>query len=249
MCYECNGHGHPKKEFPNYLRGKGKVLATTLSNSESLNFDVEGECDSDGNYLAFMAVTIVYSRDDLSDLVDEIGVHSKGEEVDVSDNKGVYLNKGEKNLQEVYDALLEDCGKYVKVAKSAVKKMKKIEDDHRYTLVQFKDVKCEVKELKERLRNAYYKIKFLKLEVIQANVKVECITTKKLDNMVSSQKPSNDETSLGYTGEGSSITEPKKEVKFVLAKNVEKPNVEIPTIKKKVVGPKPKAKGNSLPKS
>ena len=25
ICYECNGHGHLKKECPNYLRGKGKV--------------------------------------------------------------------------------------------------------------------------------------------------------------------------------------------------------------------------------
>ena len=30
-CFECNGHGHIKKECPNYLRGKGKVYATTLS--------------------------------------------------------------------------------------------------------------------------------------------------------------------------------------------------------------------------
>ena len=36
---------------------------------------------------------------------------------------------------------------------------------------------------------AYSKIKFLELEIIQANVKVECISTKKLDNVLSSQKP------------------------------------------------------------
>ena len=35
VCYECNGHGHVKKEYPNYLREKGKVFATTLSDSES----------------------------------------------------------------------------------------------------------------------------------------------------------------------------------------------------------------------
>ena len=29
-CYECNDHGHLKKKCPNYLRGKGKVYATTL---------------------------------------------------------------------------------------------------------------------------------------------------------------------------------------------------------------------------
>ena len=38
-CYECNGHGHLKKEHPTYLKGKGRALATTLSDSDSLNFD------------------------------------------------------------------------------------------------------------------------------------------------------------------------------------------------------------------
>ena len=109
------------------------------------------------------------------------------------------------------------------------------------------------------MANAYSKIKFLKLEIIQANVKVECISTKKLDNVLSSQKPSNDKTGLGYTSEGSSSSEPKKEVKFVLAKNVEKPKVkkpivekskvEIPTVEKKVLGSRPMAKKKSLPNS
>ena len=73
VCYECNGHGHLKKECPNYLRGKGKVFATTLSDSESSNSDAEREFHSDGNYPAFMAITIVDSRDDLSELVDVLG--------------------------------------------------------------------------------------------------------------------------------------------------------------------------------
>ena len=80
-----------------------------------------------------MAITLVDSKDELSDLVEELEVHSKVEEYEVSDNEDVYLNKGDKNLQDVYDALLEDCGKYVKVAKSAVKKMKKIKE-HKSTL-------------------------------------------------------------------------------------------------------------------
>ena len=33
--YECNGHGHLKRECPNYLSDKGKVLTTTLSDSKS----------------------------------------------------------------------------------------------------------------------------------------------------------------------------------------------------------------------
>ena len=55
--------------------------------------------------------------------------------------------------------LLEDCGKYAKVAKNAVKKMKKIEEEHKSTLMQLKEATCEVEELKEELLNAYSKIK------------------------------------------------------------------------------------------
>ena len=141
-----------------------------------------------------MAITLVDSKDELSDLVEELEVHSKVEEYEVSDDEDVYLNEGDKKLQDVYEALLEDCGKYAKVAKSAVKKMKKIEEEHKSTLAQFKDAKCEVEKLKDELLNAYSKIKFLKLEVIQANVKVERIITKKLDSVLSSQKPSTDKT-------------------------------------------------------
>ena len=61
MRYKCNGHGHLKKECPNYLRGKGKVFATTLSDFESSNSDMEGECDSEG-YRAFMEITSIDSK-------------------------------------------------------------------------------------------------------------------------------------------------------------------------------------------
>ena len=97
--------------------------------------------------------------------------------------------------------------------------------------------------------NAYSKIKFLKLEVIQANVKVEHITTKKLNSVLSSQKPSMDKTGLGYTSEGSSSGKLRREMKFVLAKDVEKHKIEILIVEKKDIRPKLKAKGKSLPKN
>ena len=119
---------------------------------------------------------------------------------------------------------------------SAVKKMKKIEKELKSTLI-LKEDKCEVEKMKAELLNAYSKIKFLELEIIQANVKVERISTKKLDSMLSSQKPSNDKTCLGYTGEGSSSSEPK----------VEKPKILV--VAKRTIGLKPKEKGKSLPKN
>ena len=254
MCYKCNGHGHLKKECPNYLREKVKMFATTLSDSEGSNLDTEGECDSEGNYRAFMAITSVDSKDELSNFIDELGDLSKDEEVEESKDEDVCQNEGENNLQEAYDSLLEDCGKYAKVANLAVKKMKKVEEEHRCRLVQLKEAKCEVEGLKGELVEAYFKIKFLELEIIQVNVKVERISTKKLDNMLSSQKSSHDKTDLGYIEEGTSSSEPKKEVRFVSAKNEEKfkevkLKIETPVVVKRTISAKPKEKRKSLPKN
>ena len=49
--------------------------------------------------------------------------------------------------------------------------------------MQLKEAKCEVEGLKRELVEAYSKIKFLELEIIQANVKVVRISTKKLDKI------------------------------------------------------------------
>ena len=66
--------------------------------------------------------------------------------------------------------------------------------------------------------------------------------------MLSSQKSSHDKTGLGYTGEGSSSSELKKEVRFVSTKNEEKlkevkPKIETPAVVKRTIGARPKEKG------
>ena len=78
-CFECNGHGHFKKECLNYLKLKSKVYATTLSESDSSNFNSEESCDKEGNYSAFMTITHVESSDELNLLIQEFGEHSNEE--------------------------------------------------------------------------------------------------------------------------------------------------------------------------
>ena len=115
------------------------------------------------------------------------------------------------------------------------------------------------------MTKAYSKIKFLELEVVQANAKVERVSSKKLDEVLSHKKSFSDITGLGYTRESSSAANISKEVKFVKAKEsiVATTNAKKvkPEKKKNVTDQwfmskppkqlvvKPKGKGKSLPKS
>ena len=54
-----------------------------------------------------------------------------------------------------------------------MKMMKKAEEDYRSLLVRYKEAKCEIEMLNGELTKAYTKVKFLELEVVQANAKVE----------------------------------------------------------------------------
>ena len=168
-------------------------------------------------------------------------------------------------LQETYNSLLKKTDEYAKVANAAVKKLKKEEEDYRSLHVRYKEAKCEIETLNEELTKAYSKIKFIEVEVVQANAKVKRVSSKKLDEVLSHQKPFSDKTGLGYTGKSSSAINITKEVKFVKAKEP-----MVATIKAKKVKPEKKrnvtdqrvlnkphnqsvvrseAKGKSFPKS
>ena len=133
------------------------------------------------------------------------------------------------SLQENYNSLLEKSGKYTRVAKAAMKKMKKAEEEYRSLLVGYKEARCEIKMLNGELIEAYTKIKFLELEVVQVNIKIERVSTKKLDDVFSHQKHFFEKTGLGYTGESSSVMNISKEAKLMKAKE---PVVVAPTIEK-----------------
>ena len=68
-------------------------------------------------------------------------------------------------LQENYNSLLEKSGKYACVAKTAVKKMKKAEEDYRSLLMRHKEAKCEIEKLNGELSEAYTKMRFLEQEL------------------------------------------------------------------------------------
>ena len=105
------------------------------------------------------------------------------------------------------------------MAKVAVKKMKKAKEDYRSLLMRHKEAKCEIEKLNGVLSEAYIKVRFLEQDVVQANAKIERVSTKKLDDVISSQKQFSDKSSLGYTGGSSSSGSVTKKVKFIKAKS------------------------------
>ena len=54
-------------------------------------------------------------------------------------------------LRENYNSLLKKSGEYARIAKAAVKKMKKAEEDYRSLLVRYKEAKCEIEKLNGEL--------------------------------------------------------------------------------------------------
>ena len=150
------------------MRTKGKAYATTLSDSNSSNSDSKESCDGEGNYSTFMTIAYVESTDDLSKLVEELWEHSDKESMGVVEESDAEEDGSTTSLQENYNSLLEKSGEYARMAKATVKKMKKAEEDYRSLLMWYKEAKCEIETLNGELIEAYTKVKFLELEVVQA---------------------------------------------------------------------------------
>ena len=119
-------------------------------------------------------------------LVQELGEHSDEKSLGVVEESDAEENESTANLQENYNSLLEKSGEYTRVAKAAVKKMKKAKEDYKSLLIRYKETKCEIETLNGELSEAYTKVRFLEQEVVQANTKIERVSTKKLDNVISS---------------------------------------------------------------
>ena len=101
------------------------MYATTLSDSDSSNSDSEESYDKEENYSAFMTIAHVESSNELNLLVQELGEHSDEESLGVVEESNAEEDERTANLQENYNSLLEKSGEYTRVAKAAMRKMKK----------------------------------------------------------------------------------------------------------------------------
>ena len=143
------------------MKSKGKVYTTTLSDSDSSDSYSEESYDGEGNYSAFMTIAHVESSDELNLLVQELGVHSDEESFGAVEESNAEEDGNTANLQDNYNSLLERSGKYTRVAKAAMRKMKKAEEDYKSLLIRYKEAKCEIETLNGELSEAYTKVRFL----------------------------------------------------------------------------------------
>ena len=159
------------------------AYATALSDSNSSNLESEDSCDEEQNFSAFMTIVHVESLEDLNLLVQELGEYSDEESMGIVEELDAEEDESSTSLQENYNSLLEKSGEHARVAKAAVKKTQMAEEDYRSLLVCYKEAKCEIETLNGELTEAYSKIKFLELEVVQVNAKVERVSSKKHDEV------------------------------------------------------------------
>ena len=113
-----------------------------------------------------MTIAHVKSSDELNLLVQELGVHSDEESFGAVKESYAEEYENTANLQDNYNSLLERSGEYTRVAKAAVRKMKKVEEDYKSLLIRYKEAKCEIETLNSELSEAYTKVRFLEQEVV-----------------------------------------------------------------------------------
>ena len=98
-----------------------------------------------------MTIAHVKSSEDLNLLMQELGEHSDEEFMGIVEESDAEEDEDTTGLQENYNSLLEKLGEYTRVAKLAVKKMKKAKKDYRSLLVRYKEAKCD--SLNDRREN------------------------------------------------------------------------------------------------
>ena len=91
-----------------------------------------------------MTIAHVESSDELNLLVRELGENGDEESLRVVEESDAEEDESTTNLQENYNSLLEKSGEYTRVAKTVVRKMKKVEEDYKSLLIRYKEAKCEI---------------------------------------------------------------------------------------------------------
>ena len=186
QCHECKCFGHMRIECPNYLmkektkKSKDKGLVATQSDTENDSFDeYMDEC---GHFITFATTT------------DKVIVESAS---DNEDSSGDEVPK-KLTLQEAYDKL---CTKFIKSYKTTHccrKEPNKAKTEKANLLVKLDETTRLVETLVVENTSLEEKIKNLEVELSQARTQIKRMSSAKLDEVLSAQKPISDKIGLGY---------------------------------------------------
>ena len=153
-------------------------MAVTLSDDEVS--DHEPESDQEGNFMAFIATTVVTE----TEIVDENP--SDGE---LSENA---------NLQEAYSKLCKIAAKDAMSVDLELKKINTLEQEKKNLLLKLFDANELLTSVKIENMSLIENIKSLEFELSVAEEQLDRTSTSKLDDMLNVQKSFSDKIRLGF---------------------------------------------------
>ena len=159
---------------------KDKGLVATWSGTENDSFDEH--LDECSHIMAFAAST------------DKVIVKSASDSEDSSDDE---VPK-KLILQEAYDKLCIEFIKFEKSSRLCRKELNEVKTKKTDLLVKLDETTRLVKTLVVENTSLEEKVKNLKVELSQARTQIERMSSAKLDEVLSTQKPSSNMSDLGY---------------------------------------------------
>ena len=161
-------------------KSKDKGLVATWSDIEN---DSSNEyVDECGHFMAFAAST------------DKVIMKSASDSEDSSDDE---VPK-KMTLQEAYDKLCTEFIKFEKISHLCRKEVNEVKTEKADMLVKLDETTRLVETLVVENTSLEEKVKNLEVELSQARTQIEWMSSAKLDEVLSAQKPSSDKSGLGY---------------------------------------------------
>ena len=178
QCFGCQGYGYVKSECPTFLTSKGKAMAVTLSDDEVS--DNESNSDKDGNFITFIATTIV------------------DESVAIKENPFDGELSEDADLQEAYNKLCKVAAKDAMSVNLGLKKIASLELERKNLLVKLFVANELLNNMKTENMLLLDKVKNLVLELSVAKEQTNRSRSSKLDHIPSVQKSPSDKIGLGF---------------------------------------------------
>ena len=186
QCHEYKGFGHMRIECTNYLmkektkESKDKGLVATWSDTEN---------DSSDEYMDECSHVMAFT-----DSTNKMIVESASDNEDSSDDE---VPK-KMTLQKAYDKLYTEFIKSKKTSYLYRKELNEVKTEKTYLLVKLDKTIRLVKTLVVENTSLEEKVKNLEVELSQARTQIKRMSSAKLDEVLSAQKPSSDKTGIRY---------------------------------------------------